>query len=109
ILAAIDGVDYIVKSVGTREKKRNPVAPFITSKLQQDSSRKLRFSVKRTMVLAQRLYEGVELGEEGPTGLITYMRSDSTRVSDTALAEVREFIGKEHGAAYLPEQPNAFK
>ncbi len=86
IVAALDGVDYIVKSVGTREKKRNPVAPFITSTLQQESSRKLRFSVKRTMMLAQRLYEGVELGKEGAVGLITYMRTDSTRVSDDAIA-----------------------
>ena len=74
----------------TREKQRNPVPPFITSTLQQESSRKLRFSVKRTMMLAQRLYEGMELGEEGAVGLITYMRTDSTRVSDDALAEVRE-------------------
>ena len=83
---------YIVKSVATREKKRNPVPPFITSTLQQESSRKLRFSVKRTMMLAQRLYEGVELGKEGAVGLITYMRTDSTRVSDDALDEVRGFI-----------------
>jgi DNA topoisomerase I len=71
---------------GTREKKRNPVPPFITSTLQQEASRKLRFSVKRTMMLAQRLYEGVELGAEGAVGLITYMRTDSTRVSNDALA-----------------------
>ncbi len=83
-------VEYIVKSVSTREKRRNPVAPFITSTLQQESSRKLRFSVKRTMMLAQRLYEGIELGHEGAVGLITYMRTDSTRVSDDALTEVRE-------------------
>src|SRR5713226_8155648 len=100
---------YIVKSVGTREKKRNPVAPFITSTLQQESARKLRFSVKRTMGLAQRLYEGVELGEEGLVGLITYMRTDSTRVSDDALAEVRELIGTQYGPTYLPETPNTFK
>src|SRR5947209_8880914 len=81
VLAALDGADYIVKSVGTREKKRNPVAPFITSTLQQESSRKLRFSVKRTMMLAQRLYEGVEVGKE-TVGLITYMRTDSTRISE---------------------------
>src|ERR1039457_1866429 len=69
---------YTVKSVATREKKRNPVAPFITSTLQQESARKLRFSVKRTMILAQRLYEGIEIGKEGAVGLITYMRTDST-------------------------------
>src|SRR5450755_2001375 len=84
---------YVVKSVATREKRRNPVPPFITSTLQQESSRKLRFSVKRTMMLAQGLYEGKELGKEGAVGLITYMRTDSTRVSDDALGEVRTFIG----------------
>jgi DNA topoisomerase-1 len=91
-VADLDGAKFIVKSVGTKEKRRNPVAPFITSTLQQDSSRKLRFSVKRTMMLAQQLYEGVEIGAEGSVGLITYMRTDSTRVSDDAIAEVREFI-----------------
>src|SRR5947209_6268570 len=102
IVTELAGVPYIVKAVGTKEKKRNPVAPFITSTLQQESSRKLRFSVKRTMGLAQRLYEGVELGPEGLVGLITYMRTDSTRVSDDALAEVREFIaGERFGPAYL--------
>ena len=73
------------------------------------SSRKLRFSVKRTMMIAQRLYEGIELGEEGTVGLITYMRTDSTRVSNDALAAVREIVGKEYGPQYLPEQPNTFK
>jgi len=82
LLDQIDGAKYIVHSVTTREKKRNPVAPFITSTLQQESSRKLRFSVKRTMMLAQRLYEGMEVGTEGSVGLITYMRTDSTRVSN---------------------------
>jgi DNA topoisomerase-1 len=77
--------------VTTREKKRNPVPPFITSKLQQEASRKLRFSAKKTMQIAQRLYEGIELGREGAVGLITYMRTDSTRVADSALGEVRRF------------------
>jgi DNA topoisomerase I len=86
IVAQLEAADYMVKSVGTREKKRNPVAPFITSTLQQESSRKLRFSVKRTMMLAQRLYEGIEIGKEGAVGLITYMRTDSTRISDDAVA-----------------------
>jgi DNA topoisomerase-1 len=95
--------------VGTKEKKRNPVAPFITSTLQQDSSRKLRFSVKRTMMLAQQLYEGVELGKEGSVGLITYMRTDSTRVSDEALAEVRGFIESKYGKEYLPGSANVYK
>jgi DNA topoisomerase-1 len=101
--------EYKVRSVSTREKRRNPVAPFITSTLQQEAARKLRFSVKRTMGLAQRLYEGIELGEEGLTGLITYMRTDSTRVSDDALAEVREFVGKKYGQEYLPAAPVVYK
>jgi len=109
ILAAIDGVDYVVKSVGTREKKRNAVAPFITSTLQQESSRKLRFSVKRTMMLAQRLYEGVEVGKEGAVGLITYMRTDSTRVSDDAIRDARDYIAERYGKNFLPESANVYK
>ncbi len=109
IVAAVAGVPYLVESVVTREKKRNPVPPFITSTLQQEAARKLRFSVKRTMMLAQRLYEGVELGSEGLVGLITYMRTDSTRVSDDALAEVREFVGNRYGVNYLPAAPNVYK
>jgi len=100
---------YSVQSVGTKEKRRNPVPPFITSTLQQEAARKLRFSVKRSMMIAQRLYEGVELGAEGSIGLITYMRTDSVRVSDDALGEVRQFIGDRYGAAYLPEKPNVYK
>src|SRR5581483_5758870 len=109
LVNSLEGADYVVKSVGTREKKRNPVAPFITSTLQQESSRKLRFSVKRTMMLAQRLYEGVEIGKEGAVGLITYMRTDSTRISDDAIADVRHYIGERYGKPYLPEGPNIYK
>src|SRR5579862_3577099 len=109
ILDQIDGVQYIVNSVSTREKKRNPVAPFITSTLQQEASRKLRFSVKRTMMLAQRLYEGVELGSEGAVGLITYMRTDSTRISDEAITEVRDYINERYGAPFVPAAPNVYK
>lgn len=101
--------NFIVESVTTKERKRNPTPPFITSKLQQEASRKLGFPVKKTMSVAQKLYEGIELGAEGAVGLITYMRSDSTRVSDTALAEVREFIGGEYGQNYLPAKPNFYK
>ena len=109
IRAAIEQADWIVRSVDKKERRRNAAPPFTTSKLQQDSSRKLRFSVKRTMMIAQRLYEGVELGEEGLVGLITYMRTDSTRVAPEAIQEVREYVGKEYGAAYLPETPNTYK
>jgi len=109
VLAQLDGAAYVVRSVVTREKKRNPVAPFITSTLQQESSRKLRFSVKRTMMLAQRLYEGIELGKEGSVGLITYMRTDSTRVSDDALRDVRDLIKEKYGKEFLPESANIYK
>jgi DNA topoisomerase I len=109
LVADLEGAKYIVKSVGTKEKRRNPVAPFITSTLQQESSRKLRFSVKRTMMLAQQLYEGVELGSEGAVGLITYMRTDSTRISEDAITEAREFIGAKFGPQYIPAAPNVYK
>jgi len=105
----LEGAKYTVKSVATREKKRNPVPPFITSTLQQESSRKLRFSVKRTMMLAQGLYEGKEIGEDGAVGLITYMRTDSVRVSDDALNEVRSFVAEKYGANFLPATPNVYK
>lgn len=100
---------YIVKSVATREKRRHAVPPFITSTLQQESSRKLRFSVKRTMMLAQHLYEGKELGKEGAVGLITYMRTDSTRISNDALDEVRALISDRYGKEYVPDSPNIYK
>jgi len=109
IRAALEKAEWIVRSVDKKERRRNAAPPFTTSKLQQDSSRKLRFSVKRTMMIAQRLYEGVELGEEGSVGLITYMRTDSTRVAPEAIAEVREYVGKEYGPTYLPQTPNTFK
>jgi DNA topoisomerase-1 len=98
----------VVASVEKKERRKKAQAPFITSKLQQDAARKLRFSAKRTMALAQRLYEGVELGEEGPTGLITYMRTDSTRISDDALTAVRQHITETYGPEYLPEQVNTY-
>ena len=109
VLAQLEGAAYIAKSVGTREKKRNPVAPFITSTLQQESARKLRFSVKRTMMLAQRLYEGIEVGKEGAVGLITYMRTDSTRVSQDALSDARLYIAERYGKEFLPDAPNIYK
>ncbi len=109
IRAALEKADWLVRAVDKKERRRNAAPPFTTSKLQQDSSRKLRFSVKRTMMIAQRLYEGVDLGEEGSVGLITYMRTDSTRVAPEAIQEVREYVGKEYGPTYLPETPNTFK
>jgi DNA topoisomerase-1 len=110
IVGAVDGAEYKVRSVTNREKRRNPVPPFITSTLQQEAARKLRFSVKRTMMLAQKLYEGVELSkEEGAVGLISYMRTDSTRVSAEALDEVRGLIQERYGADYRPASPNFYK
>lgn len=109
IRTAIENAQWSVRSVEKKERRRSAVAPFITSKLQQDSSRKLRFSVKRTMMIAQRLYEGIELGSEGLVGLITYMRTDSTRVSDDAITEVRDFIAASYGREFLPGSPNTYK
>jgi DNA topoisomerase I len=100
---------FIVRKINRREKKKYPVPPFITSKLQQEAARKLNFSVKRTMVLAQKLYEGIEIGKEGAVGLITYMRTDSARVSESALQEVRGLIRRDYGEAYLPHHPIYYK
>ena len=100
-LADLRKATWIVNSVTTKERKKGAVPPFITSKLQQAA----RFPVKKTMMIAQQLYEGIELPGEGAVGLITYMRTDSTRVADQALAEVREFIGTRYGADFVPEKP----
>jgi DNA topoisomerase-1 len=108
IAAELAAGGAVVASVEKKERRKKPQAPFITSRLQQDSARKLRYSAKRTMALAQRLYEGVELGDEGPTGLITYMRTDSTRISDDAMTAVRGHITETYGADYLPEVPNTY-
>ncbi len=107
--AALKASQPVVQSVTTREKRRHPVPPFITSKLQQEAVRKLHFSAKKTMMLAQRLYEGVEVGAEGSVGLITYMRTDSTRVAESALRGVRGYILKTFGEAYLPPQPVRYR
>jgi DNA topoisomerase-1 len=108
-LETIRGASLEVTSVERKERRKNPPAPFITSRLQQEASSKLRFSPKRTMALAQRLYEGIELGEEGPTGLITYMRTDSTRISDDAVRDVRQLIATRYSPVHLPAQPNVYK
>src|SRR3990170_4881022 len=108
-LAELEGAPYKVAEVDTRETRRNPAAPFTTSKLQQEAARKLGYTAKKTMMLAQQLYEGVELGDEGPVGLISYMRTDSTRVSAEAVASARDFIQLKYGADYLPKGPNIYK
>ncbi|HTV59937.1 MAG TPA: type I DNA topoisomerase [Verrucomicrobiae bacterium] len=109
ILAEVERAVWRVGSVTQKEKRRFAPPPFTTSKLQQAAYNRMRFTTKRTMMLAQRLYEGVELGDEGAVALITYMRTDSVRVSNDALEQVREMIPAKFGASYLPEKPNFFK
>lgn len=100
---------FKISNIQKKEVLRNPAPPFITSTLQQEASNKLRFSAKKTMMLAQQLYEGVELGDEGRVGLITYMRTDSTRLSDESINAVREYIYNNYGKEYLPQTPRVFK
>jgi DNA topoisomerase I len=109
ILRDLEGAAFVVSHIDQKEKRRSPSAPFITSRLQQDSARKLRFPAKKTMMLAQRLYEGIEIGEEGQVGLITYMRTDSPRIAPEAMDDVRSYIQDTFGQPYLPDQPNVYK
>ncbi len=104
VLKKIDATAFVVKSVQKKERKRNPVPPFITSTLQQEAARKLNFKAAKTMMLAQQLYEGIDLGPEGSTGLITYMRTDSTRVSETAKEEAAQYITQHFGQDYLGQK-----
>ncbi|MBI2544259.1 MAG: hypothetical protein HYW16_03425 [Candidatus Rokubacteria bacterium] len=109
IVAGLQDRRWTVKAVTRGERKRNPVPPFITSTLQQEGARKLHFSAKKTMLLAQQLYEGIELGAEGPIGLITYMRTDSVHVSREAQEEARQWIGGRLGTNYLPSAPPLYR
>jgi DNA topoisomerase-1 len=109
VTAALETAKWSLVSVQSTEKTRRPLAPFITSQLQRDAASKLGFNVRRTMGVAQRLYEGVDIGSEGPVGLITYMRTDSPRVAPEAVAGAREWIAKNLGAKYLPATPNVYK
>ncbi len=109
-LNKMKGESFVVEEIKRQKKKRNPQAPFTTSKLQQAAYNQFRFPATKTMKVAQTLYEGVEMGgEEGSVGLITYMRTDSVRMSDQAIAEAREYIGKNYGKDYLPPTPNIYK
>ncbi len=99
---------FKVSDIIRKENRRNPYPPFITSSLQQDASVRLRFSPKKTMQLAQKLYEGIDIGEEGLVGLITYMRTDSTRLSDESISEARDYIKKKFGKDYLPPSPRHY-
>lgn len=109
LVALTEGKDFTLEDVVKKERKRNPVAPFITSSLQQEASRKLGFSPKKTMMLAQRLYEGVPLEGKGNVGLITYMRTDATRLADEAVEAIRGYIEEKFGDEYLPAKPNVYK
>ncbi|MBI2341942.1 MAG: type I DNA topoisomerase, partial [Deltaproteobacteria bacterium] len=106
---SLEKADFILSKITKQERKRHPVPPFTTSKLQQEAARKLGFSAKKTMMFAQQLYEGMEIGDDGIVGLITYMRTDSVRVSDSAVQEVRNYIAEKYGSETLPEQPNYYK
>lgn len=109
IVNELKSCSFRIEKIERKERLRQPAAPFITSKLQQEAYRKLHFPSRKTMMLAQRLYEGVELGNEGAVGLITYMRTDSPRVSADALKGVRDYIARKYGQDALPEQPRIFK
>ncbi len=109
IAAELEPARYTVRRVSKKESSRQPPPPFITSTLQQEAWRKLRFTVSHTMVVAQQLYEGLPVGGEGTVGLITYMRTDSTRVAASAIAEVRDFISQKYGNHFLPPQPRHFR
>ena len=109
IVKAVRDAGFTVRSVVKKERKRRSVPPFTTSKLQQDASRRFRFTVKKTMMLAQRLYEGKEIGDAGSVGLITYMRTDSTRIASEAMDMVRAHVSEKFGGDYLPEKPVVYK
>jgi len=108
-VAGLNGKPFIVSELKKTEKNRNPDAPFITSTLQQEAFNKLKYNSSKTMLIAQQLYEGIDIGEESPSGLITYMRTDSVRVAPEAINQAREYIRKEFGADYLPEKPPVYK
>lgn len=109
LVSTLKPLPFTVSKIERKKKKRNPAPPFITSTLQQDAARKLHFSARQTMSLAQKLYEGIELGDEGAVGLITYMRTDSTRLSQDAVQAVRAYISEAYGENYLPSKPIAYK
>ena len=109
VMERLEGARYVVRTVTRGERRRSPAPPFITSTLQQEAGRKLGFTAKKTMTVAQQLYEGIDLGGEGPVGLITYMRTDSVQVAREAQEETRALIGKRFGREYLPETPPVYR
>ncbi|GLI07070.1 DNA topoisomerase 1 [Paenibacillus tyrfis] len=108
VLAALQKADFIVSEVKEKERLRNPSPPFITSSLQQEAARKLNFRAAKTMSVAQQLYEGIDLGSEGTVGLITYMRTDSTRISPVAQEEAKDYIVQKFGEPFYPETPRVY-
>jgi len=109
ICRQLEGKEFKVLEIKKTQKKRNPSAPFITSTMQQEAFNKHRYSASKTMLIAQQLYEGIDIGQDNPVGLITYMRTDSPNVAPEAIQEVREHIGRSFGKDFLPEKPNVFK
>jgi len=109
VMTGLDGARWTVRSVTRGERRRHPVAPFITSTLQQEAGRKLGFMAKKTMMLAQQLYEGIEVGADGPVGLITYMRTDSVRIAREAQEEARQWVNQRFGTEYVPETPPVYR
>ena len=109
MVAELRTLPFVLEGMDVKEKKRNPSPPYITSSLQQDGFRLLRFPVKKTMYIAQKLYEGLEIGEQGLVGLITYMRTDSVRVSDEAVSQARKYIGENYSGNYLPKKWRVYK
>jgi DNA topoisomerase-1 len=109
VVAAVTGRDFVVSEVQRKQRRKKAAPPFITSTLQQEAAKRLGFSSRRTMSCAQQLYEGVELGDEGAVGLITYMRTDSTRVAQSAIDDVRDFIREKYDERYLPAKPNVYR
>jgi DNA topoisomerase I len=109
ILKKLDKAAYKVEDIKEKEVKRNPAPPFITSTLQQDAGRKLNFTTKKTMIIAQQLYEGIDLGDHGSTGLITYMRTDSVSISEQAIGKIKQYIETNYSSKYLPEKTRLFK
>jgi DNA topoisomerase-1 len=109
ILAHLDGAEWTVTKVEKRDRRRNPPPPFITSRLQQEASRKLGYAPARTMGIAQRLYMGIELGDEGAVGLITYMRTDSPRIAPDMMTAARAYVSETYGSQYVPERPNVYR
>ncbi|MCK5162328.1 MAG: type I DNA topoisomerase, partial [Desulfobacula sp.] len=109
IFKDLEKAQFIIHEIKTKTIKRNPAPPFITSKLQQDAINRLRFSAKKTMIVAQQLYEGIEIGTGGPEGLITYMRTDSTRIAPDAAGEAQQFISQTYGNEFALTKPRFFK